>query len=216
MNVNHRCPAFSHWDFIYCREECERFTIQGRVVPLPDTLNAFGIALFNRSANDRQSAWDEVKKLIDADTPVAISLDVFPLAEAGLFPRLHHADHQCIASGYDDEAATVHVVDPSPWQPSARNIPLELFLASWDMSAIVGEGQDRYNWFWPEVPRRRLTLRPEAARTLLQRNLRSMSASSGQANLTVGLEGIEQLAEDTGGMGGLRKALPQSALRTVR
>ena len=139
-----------------------------------------------------------MKKLIDADTPVAVSLDVFPLAQAGLFPRLHHADHQYIAAGYDDEAATVHLIDPSPWQPSARNIPLELFLASWDMSAIPGESQDRYNWFWPEVPRRRLTLRPEAARALLQRNLHSMSASSDQANLAVGLEGVEQLAEDAG------------------
>ena len=66
------------------------------------------------------------------------------------------------------------------------------------MSAIVGEGQDRYNWFWLEVPRRGLVLRREAARALLQRNLRSMSASSEQANIAVGLEGIEQLAEDTG------------------
>ena len=76
--------------------------------------------------------------------------------------------------------------------------PLELFLASWDMNAIIGKGQDRYNWSWLEVPRRRLTLRPEAVRALLQRNLRSMSASSDQANIAVGLEGIEQLAEDAG------------------
>ena len=191
-------PCFSHWDFIYCREKSERFDIHGRVMSLPTTLKAFGMALFNRSANDGQSAWDEVKRLIDADTPVAISLDVFPLAQAGLYPRLRHSDHQYIATGYDDGAATVHLIDPSPWQPSERSIPLELFLASWDMSAIPGESQDRYNWFWLEVPRRRLTLRPEAARVLLQRNLHSMSASSGQANLAVGLEGVEQLAEDTG------------------
>ena len=191
-------PCFSHWDFLYCREEGERFNIQGRIMPLLETLKAFGIAPSIRSADDGQSAWDEVKRLIDADTPVAISLDVFPLAQAGLFPRLHHADHQYIAAGYDDEAATVHVVDPSPWQPSARSIPLELFLTSWDMNAIIGEGEDRYNWSWLEVPRRRLTLGPEPARALLQRNLRSMSASSGQANLVVGLKGVEQLAEDTG------------------
>ncbi len=191
-------PCFAQWDFIYCREQGERFTMQGRIVPLPETLKAFGIALFNRSAHDGQSAWDKVKKRIDADIPVAISLDVFPLAQAGFFPRLRHADHQYIAAGYDDGAATVHVVDPSPWQPSARSIPLELFLASWDMSAIVGEDEDRYNWFWLEVPRRGLVLRAEAARTLLQRNLRSMSASSDQANLAVGLKGVEQLAEDSG------------------
>ena len=191
-------PCFANWDFLYCREEGERFAIQGRVTPLSKTLKAFGIALFNRSANDGQGAWDEVKKLIDADIPVAVSLDVFPLARAGLFPRLHHADHQYVAAGYDDEAATIYLVDPSPWQPSARSISLELFLASWDMGAMVREGQDRYDWFWLEVPRRGLVLRPEAARTLLQRNLRSMSASSGQANIAVGLEGVEQLAEDTG------------------
>ena len=191
-------PCFSHWDFVYCREQGERFNIQGRVMPLPETLKAFGIAPFNRSTDDGESAWDEVRKLIDADTPVAISLDVFPLAQAGLYPRLRHSDHQYIAAGYDDEAATVYLIDPSPWQPSAQTIPLEVFLASWDMSAIVGEGEDRYNWSWLEVPRRRLVLRPEAARALLQRNLRSMSASSDQANIAVGLEGIEQLAEDTG------------------
>lgn len=206
-------PCFSHWDFIYCREEGKRFTIQGRVVPLPETLKAFGIALFSRNANDGQSAWDEVKKLIDANTPLAVSLDVFPLAQAGLYPRLRHADHQYIAAGYDDEAATVHLIDPSPWQPSAQSIPLELFLASWDMGAILGEGQDRYNWFWPEVSRRRLTLRPEAARALLQRNLRSMSASSGQANITVGLEGIEQLAEDTGAWVDYEKPFLKARLR---
>ena len=191
-------PCFSQWDFIYCREEGERFTIQARVMSLPETLKAFGIAPSIRSTDDGQSAWEEVKRLIDADTPVAISLDVFPLAQAGLFPRLDHADHQYIATGYDDEAATVRVVDPSPWQPSARSIPFELFFASWDMSAIIGESEDRYNWSWLEVPRRRLSLRPEAARALLQRNLRSMSASSDQANLAVGLKGVEQLAEDAG------------------
>ena len=190
-------PCFSHWDFLYCREEGERFAIQGRITPLSKTLKAFGFTLSNRSANYGQGAWGEVKKLLDADIPVAVSLDVFPLALAGLFPRLHHADHQYIAAGYDDEAATIYLIDTSPWQPSARSVPLELFLTSWDMGALVGEDQDRYNWFWLEVPRRGLVLRPEAARTLLQRNLRSMSASSGQANITVGLEGVEQLAEDT-------------------
>ena len=191
-------PCFSQWDFIYCREEGQRFNIQGRVAPLPETLKAFGIAPSVRSADDGESAWDEVKRLIDADTPVAISIDVFPLAQAGLYPRLRHSDHQYIATGYDDEAGSVHLIDPSPWQPSARSIPLELFLASWDMKAIVSEGEGRYNWSWLEVPRRRLALRPEAARALLQRNLLSMSASSGQANLAVGLEGIEQLTEDAG------------------
>lgn len=191
-------PCFANWDFVYCREEGERFAIQGRITPLSKTLKAFGIALFNRSANDGQSAWDEVKKLIDVDIPVAINLDVFPLAQAGLYPRLRHSDHQFIAAGYDDEAAIVHLIDPSPWQPSAQSVPLELFLASWNMSAIVREGQDCYNWFWLEVPRRGLVLQPGAARTLLQRNLRSMSASNGQANITVGLEGIEQLAGDSG------------------
>ncbi len=190
--------CFAQWDFVYCREQGEQFTIQGRIMPLPETLKAFGIALSIRSADDGQSAWDDVKKRIDAETPVAISLDVFPLAQAGLYPRLRHSDHQYIVAGYDDEAATVHVVDPSPWQPSARSIPLELFLASWDMSAIVGEGEERYNWSCLEVPRRGLVLRAEAARALLQRNLRSMSASSGQAHLVVGVEGVEQLAADVG------------------
>ena len=204
-------PCFPNWDFIYCKDE--PFAIQGRKIPLPKILNAFDIALFNRSANEGPSAWNAVKKLIDTETPVAVSLDVFPLAQADLFPRKHHADHQYIAAGYDDEAATIYLVDPSPWQPSARSIPLDLFLASWDTSAIPGGGQDRYNWTWLKVPAQRRTLTPRQVSAILQRNLKSMSASSNQAHLFVGLKGIEQLAEDTGVWAGCEKSLLKALLK---
>ncbi len=203
--------CFPHWDFIYLKDEPS--AIQGRKIPLPKILNAFGISLFNHSANEGPSAWNTVKKLIDTDTPVAVSVDVFPLAQADLFPRQHHADHQYIAAGYDDEAATVYLVDPSPWQPSARSIPLNLFLTSWDTSAILGGGQDRYNWTWLKVPAQRRTLNPRQVSAILQRNLKSMSASSDQTHLFVGLKGIEQLAEATRVWAGYEKPLLKVHLR---
>ena len=193
-------PCFANWDFVYLRQGGP-FAIHGRAIPLPRLLGAFGIKLFHRGAADGEPAWQAVRTLIDADTPVAVSVDVFPLARAGLYPRLRHADHQYIAAGYDDEASTVHLIDPSPWQPGARDIPLDLFLACWDMSAISG-APDRFNWTWLEAPSPPPPLRRGPVQALLRRNLRSMSTASGQAGLALGLEGIGRLAEDAGGWAG--------------
>ena len=141
-----------------------------------------------------------MRTLIDTGTPVAVSVDVLPLARAGLYPRRRHADHQYIAAGYDDGAGTVHLVDPSPWQPSARDLPLDLLLASWDMSEISG-ARDRYNWTWLRAPAHSPPLRPTPMRALLRRNLRSMSAPGGPTGLVLGLDGIRQLAVDAGAWG---------------
>jgi len=189
-------PCFSNWDFVYLRDG-GRFAIDGRAIPLPRMLNAFGVGLFNRSTADGETAWKAVRTMIDEGTPVAVSVDVLGLARAGLYPRLRHADHQYIAAGYDDEAGTVHLIDPSPWQPSARDLPLGLFLASWDMRAISGV-RDRYNWTWLEAPPQPPSLGQGRMQAILRRNLQSMSASSGQAGLVLGLEGIGQLVEDAG------------------
>lgn len=204
-------PCFSHWDFLYLREE-GRFAIDGRAIPLPRMLGAFGIGLFHHGAADPEAAWKAVRSLLDTGTPVAVSVDVHALAQAGLYPRRRHADHQYIAAGYDDPAGTVHLIDPSPWQPSARDIPLGLFLASWDMSAFSGV-RDRYNWTWLRSPAQPPSLRRAPIQALLRRNLRSMSATRGQAGLVIGLEGIRQLAVDTGAWAGREDADLQSHLR---
>jgi hypothetical protein len=190
-------PCFHNWDFIYRPDEGEEFDIQGRAIPLPNMLKAFAITPFIGSTNDQKKAWREVKNLIDTNIPVAVSIDVFSLAQAGLYPRLRHSDHQNILSGYDEQADTVHLVDPSPWQPSARDIPLDLFFSCWDISAIPRKAQDRYNWAWLQVPAQRPPFHSAHAYTILQDNLNSMSVSSDQAHLVSGLEGIERLAEDT-------------------
>ena len=188
-------PCFSHWDFIYCRKN--PFLLQGCAAPLAETLEAFGISLSHGSSDKPAKAWEAVKDLITGDVPVAIAVDVFPLAQAGLFPRLRHSAHQFIAAGYDDEVGTVHLVDPSPWQPAERDIPLGLFLSCWDMNAFPREGgQRRYNWTWLKVPARPPSLRGQPAKSLLRRNLQRMAASSGRADVLLGLEGIEQLAKD--------------------
>lgn len=199
LRFHGREPAvtcFSNWDFVY-RRDGGRFAIEGRSIPLPRMLNAFGIGLFNRSAADGETAWKEVRARIDGGTPVAVSVDVFALAQAGLYPRLRHADHQYIAAGYDDGAGTVHLIDPSPWQPSVRDLPLDLFLACWDMKAISGAG-GRYNWTWLKAAVPPPPLSPAPVQALLRRNLGSMSASGGPAGLVAGLRGIERLAEDAG------------------
>ncbi len=202
--------CFSNWDFVY-RRDGGRFAIDGRAVPLPTMLNAFGVGLFNRGTADRDTAWKAVRALIDAGTPVAVSVDVFALARSGLYPRLRHADHRYIAAGYDDGAGTVHLIDPSPWQPSARDLPLDLFLASWDMSAFSGV-RGRYNWTWLKAAHPP-SLGRGPMQSLLRRNLRSMSASRGRNGLVLGLEGIEKLAEDAGAWAEYEEPLLRSHLR---
>ena len=204
-------PCFCNWDFVYLRDR-RRFAIDGRAIPLPKMLSAFGIGLHYRGAADPDSAWKAVRSLLDTGTPVAVNVDVFALAQAGLYPRLRHADHQYIAAGYDDPAGTVHLIDPSPWQPSARDIPLGLFLASWDMSAFTGV-RGRYNWTWLRAPAQPPPLRRAPLQALLRRNLRSMSATRGQAGLVMGLEGIRQLAVDAGGWARRENPDLQSHLR---
>lgn len=203
--------CFSNWDFLYLRDR-KRFAIDGRAIPLPTMLGAFGIGLFHRGAADADAAWKAVRSRLDTGTPVAVNVDVFALARAGLYPRLRHADHQYIAAGYDDPAGTVHLIDPSPWQPSARDIPLGLFLASWDMSAFSGV-RGRYNWTWLRAPAHPPSLRRGPLQALLRRNLRSMSAPGGRAGLVTGLVGIRQLAVDAGAWAGREAADLQSHLR---
>ena len=188
-------PAFYNWDFFYFRGES--FSIQSRAKSLFEMLREFSIEPFIYTSNDGRNAWHKIKRLLDIDTPVAISLDVFPLARAGLYPRQRHADHQNIVVGYDDEAGTVHLVDPSPWQPSARDIPLELFFSCWDTSALSGREQHPFGWCWLDVPARRPALSPRHVYTILQRNFRSMSATSKKTNCVPGIAGIEQLAKDS-------------------
>lgn len=76
---------------------------------------------------------------------------------------------------------------------------LFLFLSCWDMSATSREEDERrYNWTWLKVPARPPSLQGQPAKALLRRNLRSMAASSGRADVLLGLEGIEELAKDAG------------------
>ena len=161
-------------------------------------LQQFGIEAFSYTFDDGRSAWNEVKKLLDADAPVAINLDVFHLAGAGFFPRQRHSEHQIIVAGYNDETGTVHLIDPSPWAPSARDIPLDLFLSCWDTRAIAGGHQPCFDWHRLDMPDEPLRVRPRHVVAILQRNLASMSATSPQADCVQGIAGIEQLAEDVG------------------
>lgn len=189
-------PAFYNWDFFYSRGES--FSIKSCQASLFAMLQQFGIEAFNCTSDDGRSEWKEVKKLLNADTPVAVSVDVFPLAQAGLYPRLRHSDHQVIVAGYDEEAETVHLIDPSPWQPSARDTPLDLFLACWDTRAISGGNQPCFDWTWLDMPDEPPSVQPRHVAAILQRNLASMSATNSQADCAQGVAGIEQLAEDVG------------------
>ncbi len=189
-------PAFYNWDFFYARGES--FSVKSRPAPLFAMIQQFGIEAFNCTFDDGRAAWNKVKKLLDADAPVAINIDVFHLAGAGFFPRQRHSDHQVIVAGYDDEANTVHLIDPSPWSPSARDIPLDLFLACWDTRAIAGGNQPCFDWRWLDMPDELPSVRPRHVAAILQRNLASMSATNSQADCVQGVAGIEQLAEDVG------------------
>ena len=187
-------PAFYNWDFFYFRGES--FNIRSRPAPLFSMIQRFGIKPFDETSDDGRAAWNQVKKRLDADAPVSINLDVFHLAGAGFYPRQRHSDHQCIVAGYDDGAGTVHLIDPSPWQPSARDIPLDLFLSCWDTRAIAGADQPCFDWLWLDVPDEPPRVRLRHVVAILQRNIASMSATSIRANCVPGVAGIEQFAED--------------------
>ncbi len=203
-------PAFYNWDFFYFRGES--FSIKSRPASLFAMLQQFGIEAFNCTSDYGRSEWKEVKKILDADTPVAVSVDVFPLAQASLYPRLRHSDHQVIVAGYDEEAGTVHLIDPSPWQPSARDIPLDLFLACWDTRAISGGNQPCFDWTWLDMPDEPPNVQPHHVAAILQRNLVSMSATNSQADCVQGVAGIEQLAEDVGTWAECEKQAPKTRL----
>ncbi len=189
-------PIFYNWDFFYFRSES--FSTKSRPAPLFAMLQQFGIEAFSYTSDDGSSAWNEVKKRLDGDTPVAINIDVFHLAGAGFFPRQRHSGHQIIVAGYNDETGTVHLIDPSPWAPSARDIPLNLFLSCWDTRAIARGHQPCFDWHWLDMPDEPPSVRLRHVAAILQRNLASMSATSLQADCVQGVAGIEQLAEDVG------------------
>lgn len=189
-------PVFYNWDFFSSRGES--FSIKSRPAPLFAMLQQFGIEAFSYTSDDGRSAWNEVKKRLDGDMPVAINIDVFHLAGAGFFPRQRHSEHQIIVAGYNYETGTVHLIDPSPWAPSARDIPFDLFLSCWDTRAIAGGHQPCFDWHRLDMPDEPPRVRPRHVAAILQRNLASMSATNPQADCVQGVAGIEQLAEDVG------------------
>ena len=188
--------CFNSWAFAYLRGTGNEFGMWGRLIPVKKTLKAFGISWVDKETDSLTQGWDEVKKKLDANTPVAISIDTYPLAQIGLFPRKRHSGHENILSGYDEEQGTVHLVDPSPWQPSERDIPFELFETCWDTTLVRGSGKGRYHWSWLEVPTQMPAIEVEYVSHLIQRNLQAMSARSQDAHIALGLEGIEKLSED--------------------
>lgn len=189
-------PIFYNWDFFYSRGES--FSIKSRPTSLFAMMQQFGIEAFNCTSDDGRSAWNEVKKRLDTDAPVAINLDVFHLAGAGFFPRQRHSEHQIIVAGYNDKTRTVHLIDPSPWAPSARDIPFDLFLSCWDTRAIVGGHQPCFDWCWLDMPDKPPNVLACHVVAILQRNLASMSTTNSQADCVQGIGGIEQFAEDIG------------------
>ncbi len=189
-------PVFYNWDFFYTRGES--FSIKSRPASLFAMLQPFGIEALSYTSDDGRSALNEVKKRLDAGTPVAINIDVFHLAGAGLFPRQRHSIHQIIVARYDDKASTVHLIDPSPWTPSARDIPLDLFLACWDTRAVSGGNRPYFNWCLLDMPDEPPSVHSRHVAAILQRNFASMSATNSQAERVQGVVGIEQLAEDVG------------------
>ena len=193
--------CFHTWEFVYHRGKADRLGIWGMRTPLEKALRAFGVSCISREIDDLDQAWTEVKRLVDADIPVGTNIDVYPLAQAGRFPRLHHADHQFILSGYDEEQGTVHLVDPSPWQPAEMDIPFALFSAGWDTTMLQKAGErrrGRYQWFWVEVPLERPLLSVTHILYFLKQNLQAMSAKGDGANIAMGVEGIKVLADDVG------------------
>jgi hypothetical protein len=202
---------FHTWDFAYSRADGPAFGAWGRRQSLVASLAGLGIGWHSGRHADFPGAWQGAKLLLDEGALVGVTVDVYPLGRAGLFPRQHHAPHAVILSGYDDRQGTAHLVDPSPWQPGEMDVPQALFAQCWNTATLGGgatpAGAD-YQWEWLC---RTGEATPDAAQIagFLQDNLQAMAGCSRAAEWALGVEGIAVLAEDVGGWGNQ----PEEALR---
>jgi hypothetical protein len=126
-----------------------------------------------------------------------VAIDVYPLAQAGCFPRLHHAPHLLVLAGYDEAEGTVRLVDPSPWQPGEMEVTRALFAACWDTAPLATDpaATPRYAWQWVRPAERGAI----SAGLLLERmrcNAQAMATTRGADDFIRGLAGIEALAGD--------------------
>jgi hypothetical protein len=189
---------FHEWCFAYGTAAGPRFGAWGRRRSLAASLQDLGIAWGTGQSADPEVAWERAKAVLDEGTPVGVTIDVYPLARAGRFPRLHHAPHVLVLAGYDEDQDTVCLFDPSPWQPGEMDIPRALFHRCWNTAwpgSGTGEPSPGHAWQWV-VPRERHVLSPGLIRQLMRANALAMAPLPETAEPVSGIRGIEAMAGD--------------------
>jgi len=82
-----------------------------------------GIKMNRRAGSSPETAWQEAKKLIDANVPVMIRADPHYLGYLKLPEEVHYGRHAIVLSGYDDEKGEAYVCDAG--FEEAQAVPLE-------------------------------------------------------------------------------------------
>ncbi|WP_374713078.1 BtrH N-terminal domain-containing protein [Symbiobacterium terraclitae] len=123
------CPDPAYW--------APYWSVTGRGwQPYADLAHLLDIRLIVKRGQTAEDSWDEIRRLIDAGVPVIVDCDRKPLVPyfnqtwdlPPCVASYNFGGHKTIVVGYDDERATVAVVEnmlPGVWE-----VPFEAFQAS--------------------------------------------------------------------------------------
>lgn len=108
---------FAEWRFTYVRAEARDGHLLGPGPPVDRVakFQEYGGALVYRRCSDPQAALERIQALVALGRPAPVWVDPFFLPHySPQNPR--HTVHAVVVVGFDHDAGTVRIVDPSPWQ----------------------------------------------------------------------------------------------------
>ncbi len=196
------------WGFLYQRPKNGDVRVVCRFTSLLQGLQRCGISVAEHQESNGDIAWANARARIQHGHPVAAMADTYHL-EKHYYPGLgHHSRHYIILAGYDDEAETVHVVDPS-WIVRFRgNLSLHALGEAWGSQAIAP-----YKWVDCRFSKLQWTLSPKEAIQTVRQNVEMMlQKQADECGRFTGIHGMRMLAADLIRWKHLESDVPRSLL----
>ncbi|GAB3887328.1 hypothetical protein GCM10029964_053130 [Kibdelosporangium lantanae] len=195
------------WQFHYTAGDFRReeyyFPLRG------DTSLLAGLAPYHRVASTwhlpgcADEGWEQVRAKVAGGTPVAVAVDNFHLPFRPAYQDVH-ANHLVIVYGFDDENATVRVLDAIP-PLFDGDIPQDVLRAArgsanegaHDRDMFFADQRIGHRWLEPRIDHRAVSDDRARIAAVLRRNHDAMITNGSAGPHYDGLAGLVAFFEDT-------------------